>query len=81
MYQQLAWQITVALTIVLGLVFAFVALNAGKSMPDYVNRLQLVFRKEGTYKVLCMEYCGIAHHNMLAEIRVVASDAAIGGKD
>lgn len=174
MYQQLAWQITVALTAVLGLVFAFIALNAGKwteyaplqmrayrlrtgffwtlvllltpvlvysmselpydaahrhpgnkpqvidavgyqwywilssnevtvgrpvefhvtsgdinhgfgiydqdmrlvgqtqAMPDYVNKLQLVFRKEGTYKVLCMEYCGIAHHNMLAEIRAVA---------
>lgn len=49
-----------------------------QAMPDYINKLQLVFRKEGTYKVLCMEYCGLAHHNMLAEIRVVANGPVIG---
>lgn len=184
MYQQLAWQITVTLIAVLGLVFAFIVLNAGKwteyaplqkrayrlrrgffwalvllltpvlvysmselpydsarrqhgtkpqvidavgyqwywtlsgnevtvgrpvefhvtsadinhgfgvydedmrlvgqtqAMPGYVNKLQMVFREPGTYKVLCMEYCGIAHHNMLAEIRAVAPAApAIGGQE
>lgn len=183
MYQQLAWQLTVALIAVLGLVFAFIVLNAGKwadyaplqkrayrlrrgvfwalvllltpvlvysmselpydsarrqqgqkpqvidavgyqwywtlsgnevtvgrpvefrvtsadinhgfgvydedmhlvgqtqAMPGYVNKLQLVFRKPGTYKVLCMEYCGIAHHNMLAEIRAVEPARAAGGEE
>ena len=52
-----------------------------QAMPDYTNKLQLIFRKEGTYKVLCMEYCGIAHHNMLAEITVVAHGPVIGGQN
>lgn len=51
-----------------------------QAMPGYVNKLQLIFHKEGTYKILCMEYCGLAHHNMLAEIRVVARGPAIGGQ-
>lgn len=39
-------------------------------MPGYTNKLRYTFAKEGTYKILCMEYCGIAHHNMIAEIKV-----------
>lgn len=50
-----------------------------QAMPGYVNTLQLVFREAGTYKVLCMEYCGLAHHNMAAEIRAVAP-APTGGR-
>ena len=42
-----------------------------QSMPGYVNRLQYTFDKPGTYKALCMEYCGTAHHGMTSEIRVV----------
>ncbi|WP_296753723.1 cytochrome C oxidase subunit II [Thiobacillus sp.] len=182
MYQQLAWQITVALTAVLGLVFAYIALKSGRrteyaplqkrayrlrrglfwalvllltpilvysmselpydaaqrhkgdkpqvidavgyqwywtlsasevtvgrpvefhvtsgdinhgfgiydenmrlvgqtqAMPGYVNKLQLVFHKAGTYKALCMEYCGLAHHNMTAEIRAVESTPTGGRK-
>jgi cytochrome c oxidase subunit 2 len=53
-----------------------------QAMPGYVNKLQLIFHEEGAYKVLCMEYCGLAHHNMLAEIRAVAPGPtpAIGGQ-
>lgn len=182
MYQQLAWQITVALTAVLGLVFAYIALKSGRrteygplqkrayrlrrglfwalvllltpilvysmselpydaaqrhkgdkpqvidavgyqwywtlsasevtvgrpvefhvtsgdinhgfgiydenmrlvgqtqAMPGYVNKLRLVFPEAGTYKVLCMEYCGLAHHNMTAEIRAVAPNPTGGRK-
>lgn len=43
-----------------------------QAMPGYTNTLRHTFSEEGTYKVLCMEYCGIAHHNMLTEIRVRA---------
>ncbi|WP_343034930.1 cytochrome C oxidase subunit II [Aromatoleum diolicum] len=43
-----------------------------QAMPGYTNTLRHTFTKAGTYKVLCMEYCGIAHHNMLTEIRVGA---------
>lgn len=43
-----------------------------QAMPGYTNTLRHTFTEAGTYKVLCMEYCGVAHHNMMTEIRVVA---------
>lgn len=41
-----------------------------QAMPGYTNKLRHTFDKEGTYKILCMEYCGMAHHNMITEIKV-----------
>jgi cytochrome c oxidase subunit 2 len=41
-----------------------------QAMPGYTNKLNYTFSKTGTYKVLCLEYCGIAHHNMITEIKV-----------
>lgn len=41
-----------------------------QAMPGYTNTLRYTFNKKGTYKVLCLEYCGIAHHNMMTEITV-----------
>jgi cytochrome c oxidase subunit 2 len=41
-----------------------------QAMPGYTNKLRYTFSKEGTYKILCMEYCGMAHHNMMAEVKV-----------
>lgn len=41
-----------------------------QAMPGYTNILRHTFRNEGTYKILCLEYCGLAHHNMLTEIKV-----------
>jgi cytochrome c oxidase subunit II len=41
-----------------------------QAMPGYTNKLNYTFDKAGTYKVLCLEYCGIAHHNMITEIKV-----------
>jgi cytochrome c oxidase subunit 2 len=41
-----------------------------QSMPGYVNKLQVRFAEPGDYEVLCLEYCGIAHHGMRATIRV-----------
>ncbi|HWP13145.1 MAG TPA: hypothetical protein VNN06_15090 [Ramlibacter sp.] len=41
-----------------------------QAMPGYTNKLNYTFGKAGTYKVLCLEYCGIAHHNMITEIKV-----------
>jgi len=43
-----------------------------QAMPGYVNKLEYTFKEPGTYKVLCMEYCGMAHHSMLSAINVVA---------
>lgn len=39
--------------------------------PGYVSTLTNTFKKEGTYTMLCNEYCGIGHHLMHATIEVV----------
>jgi cytochrome c oxidase subunit 2 len=41
-----------------------------QSMPDYTNRLFYTFAVPGHYYVLCLEYCGVAHHAMNAEFDV-----------
>lgn len=41
-----------------------------QAMPEYTNTFYLTFDKPGTYQVLCLEYCGLAHHLMMAEIVV-----------
>ncbi len=41
-----------------------------QAMPGYINKLNYTFSKKGTYKILCLEYCGVAHHNMMTEIEV-----------
>jgi len=43
-------------------------------MPGLTEATQLVhtFDDPGTYKVRCLEYCGIAHHEMSDELIVVA---------
>lgn len=51
-------------------------LTQTQAMPEYTNILKYTFAKAGTYKVLCLEYCGSGHHEMSAEITVVAA----GGK-
>lgn len=43
-----------------------------QAMPGYTNTLRHTFERAGTYRVLCLEYCGTAHHNMISEIKVVA---------
>jgi cytochrome c oxidase subunit 2 len=43
-----------------------------QAMPGYVNRLQVRFTEAGEYEVLCLEYCGLAHHGMRAVIKVRA---------
>jgi len=43
-----------------------------QAMPGYVNKLRYTFTEPGTYRILCLEYCGLSHHEMPAEINVVA---------
>ena len=43
-----------------------------QAMPGYTNIVRYTFGHEGTYKILCLEYCGLAHHNMMTEIKVSA---------
>lgn len=39
-----------------------------QAMPGYRNEVTLTFPEPGTYKVLCMEYCGVGHHMMFASL-------------
>ena len=39
-------------------------------MPGYVNNLVHTFKAAGNYQILCMEYCGLAHHTMVTTITV-----------
>ena len=41
-----------------------------QAMPGYVNELDVTFEQPGRYRVLCLEYCGLAHHAMTADITV-----------
>lgn len=41
-----------------------------QAMPGYTNKVFITFDKPGTYEVLCLEYCGLAHHLMVGEIVV-----------
>lgn len=39
-------------------------------MPGYVNQVQYIFKRPGTYHVVCLEYCGVAHFAMTSEFTV-----------
>ena len=43
-----------------------------QGMPGYINQVQYTFSTPGNYQVLCLEYCGLAHHTMRDQIEVVA---------
>jgi len=45
-----------------------------QAMPGYVNKLNVTFTEPGKYRVLCLEYCGLAHHAMVAEINVTEAN-------
>ena len=51
-----------------------------QAMPGYVNRLRMKFDNPGRYTVLCLEYCGIAHHLMSSTFSVTAQAPTSGGK-
>lgn len=40
-------------------------------IPGEHVSLRYTFKKPGDYTVVCNQYCGVAHHNMLGRIRVV----------
>lgn len=41
-----------------------------QAMPSYTNRLFYRFATPGRYYVLCLEFCGIAHHAMNTQFEV-----------
>ncbi len=45
-----------------------------QAMPGYTNVLHMRFDRPGTYRILCLEYCGLAHHKMMAELTVTEAE-------
>lgn len=43
-----------------------------QAMPGYTNRLIYTFKRPGTYRVRCLEFCGVVHHAMATIITVQA---------
>ncbi len=46
-----------------------------QAMPTYTNKVVHTFDQPGTYQILCMEFCGIAHHDMVYEFDVVEANS------
>jgi cytochrome c oxidase subunit 2 len=44
-----------------------------QAMPGFTNVIRHTFTTPGTYRVLCLEYCGLGHHTMASQIVVTAS--------
>lgn len=44
-----------------------------QAMPGYTNKLLYTFEKPGKYHILCLEYCGLAHHAMRRVLTVEAA--------
>ena len=45
-------------------------LSQTQAMPGYTNSLELTLEQPGKYQLMCMEYCGTAHHAMVSEFQV-----------
>jgi cytochrome c oxidase subunit 2 len=46
-------------------------LTQTQAMPGVTNRLAYTFSQPGKYRILCLEYCGLAHHAMIFDFNVV----------
>ncbi|HSH47506.1 MAG TPA: hypothetical protein VK991_02835, partial [Halomonas sp.] len=44
-----------------------------QAMPGYTNKIVHTFTQPGIYRVMCLEYCGVGHAPMTAELKVVAA--------
>ena len=51
-------------------------LGQTQAMPGYENKLKFTFTQPGEYKLMCMEYCGLAHHVMISSFFVKAPENA-----
>lgn len=41
-----------------------------QAMPGFTNKILYTFHTPGTYRIMCLEYCGVAHNGMTAEFDV-----------
>lgn len=47
-----------------------------QAMPGFTNVIHHTFTTAGTYRVLCLEYCGLGHHTMISQLVVNATTGA-----
>jgi cytochrome c oxidase subunit 2 len=45
-----------------------------QAMPGYTNVLHVRFDQPGEYKILCLEYCGLAHHAMASALTITEAN-------
>lgn len=52
--------------------FQVVGTNANAmAVPGYVTQMTITFERPGEHLIVCNEYCGTMHHNMVARLVVV----------
>ena len=44
-----------------------------QAMPGFTNVLRYTFTTPGTYRIHCLEYCGLGHHTMSSQVTVTAA--------
>ena len=44
-----------------------------QAMPGFTNVIRYTFSEPGTYRILCLEYCGLGHHTMTSTLTVTAA--------
>ena len=45
-----------------------------QAMPGYVNKLNVTFSEPGTHRIMCLEYCGLAHLAMITKFEVTEAN-------
>ena len=50
-----------------------------QAMPGYTNVIRHRFTETGTYRILCLEYCGLGHHTMAGQLVVNGIGITSGG--
>ena len=50
-----------------------------QAMPGYTNVIRHRFTEAGTYRILCLEYCGLGHHTMAGQLVVTGGGVTAGG--
>jgi len=48
-------------------------ITQAQAMPGYTNIIRHNFALPGTYRILCLEYCGLGHHTMFSQLVVTAA--------
>lgn len=46
-----------------------------QGMPGFTNVIRHTFTTPGTYRIRCLEYCGLGHHTMVSQLVVTAAQA------